>query len=297
MDTWSIEGQTTRYCTHGWGPGPYLDALNAAKTDWSNQLDFSFGGDFMNHCGSQTRLDIYHTNPPYELSEDCEAVWAGCMVVVDWYYSSLRNGYYIDEAEIWINTGAYSFSYNGLQATAAHEFGHVYGLNEAYSHQGGGSVCNDNLNSIMDALEFNQQTGKIDGGCDRNTVNPGYDTANACLFYFMQPTDFQPCCHSSTKITTNSMNLSWTDQSPSETFYEFNDYYLDGGWQQIQYPYPARSYSNIARGDAWQNQLVNRVYTRPSYLPVTQYISCMFVRTEAYGNIGWWCFPSQYLGS
>lgn len=269
MKTWAIESTTTRYCV---GPNTQRPSIYAAIADWESKFAFPFN-EFTDACGASQRMDVldnagWHPCGPPPI--------AACMVVPvgKWYYDSVRLGYYMDYARIWVNVQNFTWSPNGMRALIAHELGHVYGLDEQYVHDTqrspGSIACNYAVQSIMNS-------NLVTGGCTGLVGPTAFDSANAENFYVMGPTGFQHQLGAQQQYGGSGVLLTWFDSSPSESAYTLNLQYIWGN--SVLTCNATTYYGGLAPSDPWiqPKQQYNGAAYRGSCPGATFYRDCVYL--------------------
>lgn len=279
---WAMGAQSHNWCS-GFTSTP--QGILNALAEWENAVQSSFGPEFVAGCGpSQTFLFL----PASAGSIPCPG-YVGCLDVSNWGYDSGRQAYYIVTANIWFNTTQYSFTDAGYRYTTGHELGHAYGLHERYLHPPPSIRCNPDENSIMDTATFSGTT--VTGGCDGYNLYPD-DKTRATLLY-----DLSPAQNVATyKTGTNSMSQFWDDVNWAESGYQLYFYYWSpSAYSWVQF-FSGLHYAGVGPGDPDLPVRLSSGYSKPLYMPSTDYIICGYTHSTARGYLHWVCGQSKFLG-
>lgn len=242
--------------------GTERQAAFDAVSEWENEYAFPFN-EFQHACGSDT-LQFYHNEGPWPgWDQACLDVWTGCFrVTMEYHDDQLRQGYYITNRQVWLNTRDYDFTYRGALGQLVHELGHVYGQGDMYIHEGGNDYsCNEVLTTIMNASVVVPGTNPplVDGICNPGPGAPldsvqAWDHTKSHYFNVMNVADFQ---HQNVNAfqhqSTSQMLILFDDHAPAEQRYRINMQRWMPGWEtQTSFLF----YDDIAYGDMhWWNQL------------------------------------------
>ncbi len=146
MTKWALDSQQANFCIDGNFPSNAFTQFRAAVADWNAAFSVPGGAPLVENCAWQVgfRPGNWPGYPPYP----CPGRYA--CTVPEW--SAQRGGYYVAAAHIWLDT-TLGWTSAGYRAAAAHELGHVFGLDDQYIHdQPGCNANNPNTVSVLDAF-------------------------------------------------------------------------------------------------------------------------------------------------
>jgi hypothetical protein len=171
--------------------------IGRAITAWKNAVPF-YELDDRDSVGELT-IEQYSDST-------CGSTAAGCYIVNSMIRISDHNVGYVYEASIYVKN---TYTGDNAQRIVLHELGHALGLHEAYvDNSTTGTSCNSSLSSVMDAIGCESLLAP--SSTDINDVNlmlqNGYATNLAYSW------------------NTNTLNLTWKDNSLGEYSYKVNYY-------------------------------------------------------------------------
>ena len=198
-------------------------------------------------------------------------------------YDSLRRAYYPHSLDVWFNTTTYgNWTNNGYKAAAAHELGHVFGLDEQYEGwPNHGSCPSGYLNcpgagtSIMDIAT---STGHVDG-VDAPQAD---DITKVSSFFYLMPVGPYVTSYGS---APGVLYLNFTDLSYVESTYRIgiyrccvNDiYHLEFAWDHAA----SVGKRNVTNGIPW--------YRATSGSPPGYYSMCGHTFNTVSGYMHYFC--------
>ena len=202
----------------------------------------------------------------------------------------MRGGYYRVFNIIWFDTRpGVTWTPDGYRTLAAHELGHVYGLDEKYNE--GDLSCNYNLQSIMNS---SYTTG---GSCNGGFVSPtccavGTDKWRASDFYYLRPAVNLTSSSSASTMTGTWLDHNWTE-SKYRVYLEYCTTSPTGAcsyfsaWDHYQPGF-------LGQGDPYQSNVSMQVsWTRFIGEPRGYYRFCIATYSPVRGQQYYVCAPKR----
>jgi hypothetical protein len=290
---WVIDGQPLRICSD-WGQSysSIPAGIRQAVEDWEEVLP---GTQLGQTCpGSGGELWIKRRSASSGFPINICGGFVAC-VPFEYAYDPLREANYpTASAVIWFDDQNFSFTADGWRATAAHELGHIFGLDEYYmgdqEDDGPEDVeCNPNgPNSVMNALSASGNL--ITGPCPNGSVSPTQRDIDLVEDFYSGNLpgsgDFQV-----TLLSPSRLSVRFVDREWAEAGYQLFAYRWTGSYWANTGETWVRTV-NVGKKDFWNET----TYYQGASQPDGEYKVCMSAMTEIYWLSGWQCSPSAFMG-
>lgn len=185
---------------------------------------------------------------------------------------------------VWFNDLGFGFTSDGWRATAAHEIGHVFGLDEVYIESD--FSCNPDTSkaSVMDMEII--AGGVVQGGCDSNQPT-SYDISNTNLLQQLNPMTQI----SSWVAAPGAMAVQWWDPTWPDAGYRFYAY----SWDEVKNRWQLTGQTWLHTDQVGWAGVYNTTFYIKGSRPYNSYRVCGYTYNGVHGNQYWRCAPYQNL--